>query len=29
MNPGFLFAALSILGASELHAQMPRPVPRT
>jgi polyisoprenoid-binding protein YceI len=27
MNPGFLFAALSILGAGELHAQMPRPIP--
>ena len=27
MNLGFLFAALSILGAGELHAQMPRPIP--
>jgi polyisoprenoid-binding protein YceI len=27
MNLGFLFAALTTLGASELHAQMPRPVP--
>jgi polyisoprenoid-binding protein YceI len=27
MNLGFLFAALSILGAGELDAQMPRPIP--
>ena len=27
MNLGFLFAALSILGTGELHAQMPRPIP--
>jgi polyisoprenoid-binding protein YceI len=27
MNLGFLFAALTILGAGELHAQMPRPIP--
>ena len=26
MNLGLLFAALSILGAGELHAQMPRPI---
>jgi polyisoprenoid-binding protein YceI len=27
MNLGFLFAALTTLGAGELHAQMPRPIP--
>jgi polyisoprenoid-binding protein YceI len=27
MNLGFLFAALTILGTGELHAQMPRPIP--
>ena len=27
MNPSFLFAALGILGAGELHAQTPRPIP--
>ena len=27
MNLGFLFAALTILGAGELHAQAPRPIP--
>jgi polyisoprenoid-binding protein YceI len=27
MNLGFLFAALTILEAGELHAQMPRPIP--
>jgi polyisoprenoid-binding protein YceI len=27
MNLGFLFAALTFLGAGELHAQMPRPIP--
>jgi polyisoprenoid-binding protein YceI len=27
MNLGFVFAALTILGAGELHAQMQRPVP--
>src|SRR4029077_1822394 len=27
MNPGFLIAALTLLGAGELHAQMPRPIP--
>jgi polyisoprenoid-binding protein YceI len=27
MNLGFLFAALTILGAGELHAQMRRPIP--
>jgi polyisoprenoid-binding protein YceI len=27
MNLGFLFAALTIFGAGELHAQMPRPIP--
>jgi polyisoprenoid-binding protein YceI len=27
MNLGFLFAALTILGAGELRAQMPRPIP--
>ena len=26
MNRGFLFAALTILGAGKLHAQMPRPI---
>jgi polyisoprenoid-binding protein YceI len=27
MNLSFLFAVLTILGAGELHAQMPRPIP--
>jgi polyisoprenoid-binding protein YceI len=27
MNLGFLLAALTMLGAGELHAQMPRPIP--
>jgi polyisoprenoid-binding protein YceI len=27
MNLHFLFAALTMLGAGELHAQMPRPIP--
>jgi polyisoprenoid-binding protein YceI len=27
MNLGFLVAALTLLGAGELHAQMPRPIP--
>ena len=27
MNLGFLFAALTILGAGELPAHMPRPIP--
>jgi hypothetical protein len=27
MNLGFLFAALTILEAGELQAQMPRPIP--
>ena len=27
MNPGFLIAVLTLLGAGELHAQMPRPIP--
>jgi len=27
MNLRFLFAALTLLGAGELHAQMPRPIP--
>jgi polyisoprenoid-binding protein YceI len=27
MNLGFLFAALAMLGAGELHAQRPRPIP--
>jgi hypothetical protein len=26
MNLGYLFAALTMLGAGELHAQMPRPI---
>jgi polyisoprenoid-binding protein YceI len=27
MNRGFLIAALTMLGAGDLHAQMPRPIP--